>query len=112
MVLRQQIRRLALITVFDMLLRCVVGKEACLSAHFVSRTLRRMGFKPQIIPEIYVKPFTEGQKNDYNDADAIAEAALRPNRQTVNQIRAVLVEQDITVHPGLWALNNSFDRIL
>jgi len=38
--------------------------EACLSAHFVSRTLRAMGFEPRIIPAIYVKPFNKGQKND------------------------------------------------
>ena len=53
--------------------------EACLSAHFVSRTLRALGHEPRIIPAIYVKPFVKGQKNDYNDAEAIAEAALRPN---------------------------------
>ena len=53
--------------------------EACLSAHFVSRTLRQLGHEPRIIPAIYVKPFVKGQKNDYNDAEAIAEAALRPN---------------------------------
>lgn len=43
-VLRLKIRRLALPQVFDKLPRCVVGMEACLSAHFVSRTLRRLGF--------------------------------------------------------------------
>ncbi len=140
LVLRQQIRRQALIAVFDMLPRCVVGMEACLSAHFVSRTLRGMGFRPRIIPAIYVKPFNKGQKNDYNDAEAIAEAALRPNLKvvseksqdkldlqalhrvrsrlvsrrtaTINQIRAFLVEQNITVRSGLRALNNSFDAIL
>ena len=39
-------------------------------AHFVSRTLRQLGHEPRIIPEIYVKPFAKGQKNDYNDAEA------------------------------------------
>ena len=46
-----------------------------LSAHFVSRTLRALGHEPRIVPAIYVKPFVKGQKNDYNDAEAIAEAA-------------------------------------
>ncbi|MEP4991146.1 MAG: transposase, partial [Paracoccaceae bacterium] len=123
-VLRKQIKRLALITTFEKLPRCVVGMEACLSAHFVSRTLRKMGFEPRIIPAIYVKPFNKGQKNDYNDAEAIAEAALRPNLKavsektqdqldlqalhrvrsrlvsrrtaTINQICAFLIEQGIT----------------
>ena len=53
--------------------------------HFVSRSLRKLGFKPRIIPAIYVKPFIKGQKNDYNDAEAIAEAALRPNLPTVSE---------------------------
>lgn len=134
--LRKKIKRLALEQTFEKLPQCIVGMEACLSAHFVSRTLRRLGFEPRIIPAIYVKPFVKGQKNDYNDA----EAALRPNLPTVseksqdqldlqalhrvrsrlvsrrtatiNQIRAFLIEQGITVRRGLRALNNSFDSIL
>ena len=140
LVMRRQIKRLALNATFEQLPRCIVGMEACLSAHFVSRTLRGMGFEPRIIPAIYVKPFNKGQKNDYNDAEAIAEAALRPNLRTVseknqdqldlqalhrvrarlvsrrtatiNQIRAFLIEQGITVRPGLRALKNSFETIL
>jgi len=140
LVLRKKIKRLALNQTFEKFPQCVVGMEACLSAHFVSRTLRGLGFEPRIIPAIYVKPFIKGQKNDYNDAEAIAEAALRPNLPTVseksqdqldlqalhrvrsrlvsrrtaviNQIRAFLIEQGITVRRGLRALKNSFDAIL
>ena len=118
----------------------MVGMEACLSAHFVSRTVRKLGFDPRIIPVIYVKPFVKGQKNDYNDAEAIAEAALRPNLKfvqektqdqldlqalhrvrsrlvsrrtaTINQIRAFLIEQGITVRAGAHALRNSLFAIL
>ena len=75
-VLRRKIRRLALVKEFEKLSRCVVGMEACLSAHFVSRTLRSLGFLPRIIPAKYNTPFNKGQKNDYNDAEAIAEAAF------------------------------------
>lgn len=67
-VLRKQIKRLALVATFEKLPPCIVGMEACLSAPFVSRKLREMGFEPRIIPAIYVKPFNKGQKNDYNDA--------------------------------------------
>ena len=74
--LRSKIKRLALISTFETLTPCIVGMEACLSAHFVSRTLRKLGFEPRIIPAKYTKPFIKGQKNDYNDAEAIAEAAL------------------------------------
>lgn len=139
-VLRRKIKRFAFQETFDALPRCIVGMEACLSAHFVSRGLRKLGFEPRIIPAIYVKPFNKGQKNDYNDAEAIAEAALRPNLRavpekdqdqldlqalhrvrsrlvsrrtaTINQIRAFLIEQGITVRSGLRALNNSFEAIL
>ena len=114
--------------------------EACLSAHFVSRTLRKLGFEPRIIPAMYVKPFVKGQKNDYNDAEAVAEAALRPNLRgvrektqdqldlqalhrvrarlvsrrtaTINQIRAFLIEQGIAVRSGARALRNSLFTIL
>jgi hypothetical protein len=47
------------------------------SAPRPSRALRALGHEPRIIPAICVKPFVKGQKNDYNDAEAIAEAALR-----------------------------------
>ena len=138
--LRRKIKRLALAETFKKLPPCIVGMEACLSAHFVSRTLRALGHEPRIIPAIYVKPFVKGQKNDYNDAEAIAEAALRPNLRvvrektqdqldlqachrvrsrlvsrrtaTINQIRAFLVEQGITVRPGARALRNSLFEIL
>src|SRR6516162_8070271 len=72
---RRRIRRLGLKDAFEKLPPCIVAMEACLSAHFVSRTLRALGHEPRIVPAIYVKPFLKGQKNDYNDAKAIAEAA-------------------------------------
>jgi transposase len=137
---RRKIKRLALIKTFKKIAPCVVGMEACLSAHFVSRALRKLGHEPRIIPAIYVKPFVKGQKNDYNDAEAIAEAALRPNLRTVreksqeqldlqachrvrsrlvsrwtatiNQIRAFLIEQGIAVRAGATALRNSLFDIL
>jgi len=139
-VLRRKIKRLALVSEFKKLPACIVGMEACLSAHFVSRTLRQLGFEPRIIPAKYTKPFVKGQKNDYNDAEAIAEAALRPNLRyvgektqnqldlqalhrvrsrlvsrrtaTINQIRAFLIEQGITVRTGAHALRNSLFAIL
>jgi transposase len=137
---RKKIRRLGFADTFEQLPPCIVGMEACLSAHFVSRTLRALGHEPRIIPAIYVKPFVKGQKNDYNDAEAIAEAALRPNLRfvqektqdqldlqachrvrsrlvsrrtaTINQIRAFLIEQGIAVRSGPRALRNSLFVIL
>jgi transposase len=84
-VLRKKIKRLSLESEFGKLPPSVVGLEACQSAHFISRMLRRLGHDPKIIPAIYVKPFSKGQKNDYNDAEAVAEAALRPNLRSVRE---------------------------
>src|SRR6267142_317169 len=139
-VFRRKIKRLGFAAVFEKVPPCIVGMEACLSAHFVSRVLRALGHEPRIIPAIYVKPFVKGQKNDYNDAEAIAEAALRPNLRsvrektqdqldlqachrvrsrlvsrrtaTINQIRAFLIEQGIAVRTGATALRNSLAAIL
>ena len=60
--LRRKIKRLALADTFRRLPPCIVGMEACLSAHFVSRTLRQLGHEPRIIPAIYVKPFAKGKR--------------------------------------------------
>lgn len=81
--LRRKIKRLALADTFKALPPCIVGMEACLSTHFVSRTLRALGHEPRIIQAIYVKPFVKGKKDDYNDAEAVAEAARRPNLRCV-----------------------------
>ena len=54
MAFRRKIKRLALVETFKRLPPSVVGMEACLSAHFVSRALRQLGHQPKIIPSIYV----------------------------------------------------------
>ena len=59
-VLRKKFKRLALEAELAKLPPSIVGLEACLSAHFVSRTLRRIGHSPRIIPAMYVRPFREG----------------------------------------------------
>jgi hypothetical protein len=80
---RRKIRRLELKEAFEKLPPCIVAMEACLSAHFVSRTLRAPGHEPRIVPAIYVKPFVEGQKNDSNDAEAAlrSESAVCPGEE-------------------------------
>ena len=59
---RRRIRRLGLKDAFEKLPPCIVGMEACLSAHFVSRTLRALGHEPRVVPAIYVKPFVKGRR--------------------------------------------------
>ncbi len=57
---RRKIKRLALLEAFKLPPPSIVGMEACLSAHFVSRALRQLGHQPRLIPAIYVKPFMKG----------------------------------------------------
>ena len=65
---------------------CVVGMEGCASAHFWARELRALGHEVRLIPAQHVKAYVRGNKNDYNDARAIGEAAGR------SDIRAVSVK--------------------
>ncbi|WP_419586632.1 IS110 family transposase, partial [Thiolapillus sp.] len=57
---------------------CLVGMESCGSAHYWARELQKPGHQVKLIPSQYVKPYLRGNKNDYNDALAIAEAVTRP----------------------------------
>src|SRR5260370_3975534 len=58
---------------------CRIGMEACVGAHHLSRTLKALGHYARLMPAKYVRPFSKGQKNDYRDAEAIAESLQRPN---------------------------------
>ena len=62
---------------------CLIGMEACVGAHHLSRKLREFGHDARLMPAKYVRPFSKGQKNDFNDAEAIAEAVQRPTMKFV-----------------------------
>ena len=62
---------------------CVVVTEACAGAHYWAREMTRLGHTPKLIAPCYVKPFIKRQKNDAADAEAIVEAAQRPNMRFV-----------------------------
>jgi len=62
---------------------CMVALEACGGAHHWARQLIQLGHQVRLIPPAYVKPFVKRQKNDAIDAEAICEAALRPNMRFV-----------------------------
>src|ERR1019366_7370251 len=106
----------------------LIGMEACSGAHFLGRALRAQGHEVRLMPAQYVKPYVKTNKNDYIDAEAIAEAVERPKmrfvpiksddqldmqslhrvrerwiiRRTavVNQIRSLLLERGVTVRTG------------
>jgi transposase len=62
---------------------CLIGMEACCGAHFLGARLIKQGHQVRLIPAQFVKPFVKSNKNDYLDAEAIAEAVQRPTMRFV-----------------------------
>src|ERR1700736_4338904 len=62
---------------------CLIGMEACVGAHHLSRKLKAFGHDARRMPAKYVRPYSKGQKNDFRDAEAIAEAVQRPTMKFV-----------------------------
>src|SRR6476469_4520511 len=119
---------------------CLIGMEACSGAHYIARQLAALGHDVRLIPAQYVKPFLKGHKNDYRDAEAIAEAVQRPTMNfvaiktpeqsdllslhrvrsrlvgqrtaVINQIRGFLIERGITVRQGPAPLRKALPEIL
>src|ERR687886_1910747 len=79
-VLRRQLRRAGVEAFFKTLPPCVVGMEACASAHYWARRISALGHEVRLIAPAKVKPYVQrGKKNDANDAAAIVEAVMRPH---------------------------------
>jgi transposase len=120
--------------------RCLVGLEAGSGSHHIARQIQGLGHDVRLIPAQYVKPFLKGHKNDYRDAEAIAEAVQRPTMNFVaiktpeqsdllslhrvrsrlvrqrtaiiNQIRGFLLERGITVRQGPRPLRMALPDVL
>jgi transposase len=75
---KRRLRRAHVLTYFAKLPACLVGMEACATAHFWARELRSIGHDVRLIPPQYVKPYVRRGKNDAADAAAICEAVTRP----------------------------------
>lgn len=118
----------------------LIGMEACGGSHFLGRALREQSHEVRLIPAQYVKPYVKTNKNDYIDAEAIAEAVGRPTmrfvpiktedqldlqslhrvrerwvmRRTavVNQIRGLLLERGVTMRKGRKYVNQLLPMIL
>lgn len=83
MVVRRQLKRRYVLTFFEKLPPCLIGMEACASAHYWSRQLQALGHTVRLMPPAYVKPYVKRQKNDVADAEAICEAVTRPTMRFV-----------------------------
>jgi transposase len=119
---------------------CLIGMEACVGAHHLSRRLQLLGHDARLMPAKYVRPYAKGQKNDFRDGETIAEAVQRPTMKFVatktaeqldlqalhrvrerlvsqrtgiiNQIRAFLLERGVAVRQGLRFLRTELPGIL
>ena len=139
-VTKKRFSRKQLITFTVNLPNCLMGIEACPGAHFLARILLKQGHDVKLMPAEYVRPFVKSNKNDYVDAEAIAEAVQRPTmrfvpvkneaqldlqalhrvrdrwigRKTavINQIRGFLLEHGITVPVGPAHLKRQIPSIL
>lgn len=82
-IFNKKIKRPKLLAFFEALPRCVVGMEACGSAHYWGRELSRLGHDVRLMPAAYVKPYVKRGKTDAADAEAICEAVRRPTMRFV-----------------------------
>ncbi len=127
-VLRRRMRHQTIVQYASGLTRCVMAMEACCGAHHLGRILQVQGHEIRLMSAEYVRPYVKAQKNDHQDAEAIAEGASRPTmrfvelksqaqldlqslhrvrarlvnaRKTlINQLRAILLERGHVIAKG------------
>lgn len=137
---RKQLKRHQVLRYLANLEPCLIAMEACGGAHYWARAIQALGYDVKLIAPQYVKPYVKGNKNDYNDAEAIAEAAGRANMRFVpiksveqqdiqnyhrqrerlkkertalaNQIRGLLSEYGLVIHKGIAAVTRNLADIL
>lgn len=82
-VMCRQLRRSQVLSFFKKQPACLVGMEACASAHHWAREITKLGHDARLMPARYVKPYVKRNKNDAADAEAICEAVTRPTMRFV-----------------------------
>ncbi|MGS2721935.1 IS110 family transposase [Paraglaciecola aestuariivivens] len=83
-IFRKKFSRVQLLEFLSNTPACIVAFEACGGAHWLGRKCQALGHTVKLIPPQYVKPFVKSNKNDFVDAEAISEAATRPNMRFVS----------------------------
>jgi transposase len=139
-VMRQKLNRSKLMPFFATLPKCLIGMEACSGSQHLARAFQGYGHEVRLIAPKFVRPYVKGQKNDFNDAAAIAEAVTRPTMRfvlpksieqldlqaihrirdrlvgertaVINQIRGFLIEYGLPVKEGRPALKRDLADIL
>lgn len=139
-VLKKKLKRSQMTEFFVNLPPCLIGMEACGSAHHWARELAKLGHNAKLMAPQFVKPYVKTNKNDMADAEAICEAVARPNmrfvpvknieQQTVlslhrvrqgmvkartaqsNQIRGLLAEFGLTIPQGVGQIARHIPEIL
>lgn len=140
MVKKEQLKRKQVLAYMSRQEPCLIAMEACGGAHYWARTFMNMGHQVKLIAPQYVKPYVKGNKNDYNDAAAIAEAAQRPSMRfvpiksverqdiqnfhrqrervkkartaLVNQVRGLLAEYGVVINKGVVAVRRALPGLL
>ncbi len=138
--LRKQLKRKDVLSFFANLEPCLIGMEACGSAHYWARKLSELGHTVRLMAPQFVKPYVKTNKSDRNDAEAICEAVGRPNMRFVavktapmqavlalhrarqgfvkartaqaNQIRGLLAEFGIVIPKGIGHIAKRLPEIL
>jgi len=98
-VVRKRLRRSEVLAFFARLPGCLVGMEACATAHYWARELRAVGHEVRLMPAQYVKAYVKRNKNDAADAEAICEAVRRPTMRFV-PIKTAEQQAALLVHRG------------
>src|SRR5712691_3117140 len=97
-VVRKRLRRSEVLTFFARLPGCLIGLEACATAHYWAR-LQAVGHEVRLMPAQYVKAYVKRNKNDAADAEAICEAVRRPTMRFV-PIKTAEQQAALLVHRG------------
>src|SRR5437588_8568713 len=96
-VVRKQLRRGQLMKFFEALPPCLVGMEACATAHYWARELTKLGHRVRLMPAKDVKAYVKRNKNDAADAEAICEAVRRPTMRFV-PVKSAAQQSQLMLH--------------
>jgi transposase len=139
-VVQRRVRRSKLLQTVAQLPACVIGMEACASAHYWARKFQQLGHTVKLLSPQFVKPYVKGNKNDSRDAGAICEAVSRPHMRfvplktgesqdiqaihrmrsrlikertaLVNQVRGLLAERGIVIAQGITRLRKQLPLLV